>query len=197
MKRLIDLTLCLTLTAVLLPFMFVIAAVVRLTMGGPVLFKQRRPGRDGATFTLVKFRTMVPAGTDDQLDDGERITKLGGFLRKTSLDELPTLFNIIGGSMSLVGPRPLLIEYLDRYSPEQARRHEVRPGLTGLAQIAGRNDISWEERLALDVRYVDNMSLTLDLKILGKTVWQVLSRRGISAQGHATMPKFKGNEPDE
>ena len=197
MKRLIDMTLGLTLAVALLPFMLVIAVVVRLTMGKPVLFKQRRPGLHGATFTLIKFRTMIPAGPDDQLDDGGRITKLGGFLRKTSLDELPTLFNIIGGSMSLVGPRPLLIKYLDLYSPEQARRHRVRPGLTGLAQVTGRNDIPWGERLALDVWYVDNKSLALDLKILGKTVWQVLSRRGISAQGHATMPEFKGKEADE
>ena len=197
MKRLIDMTLGLTLAVALLPFMLVIAVVVRLTMGRPVLFKQRRPGLHGATFTLIKFRTMIPTGTDDQLNDGERITRLGGFLRKTSLDELPTLFNIIGGSMSLVGPRPLLIKYLDLYSPEQARRHEVRPGLTGLAQVTGRNDIPWGERLALDVWYVDNKSLALGLKILGKTVWQVLSRRGISAQGHATMPEFKGKEADE
>ena len=193
-KRSIDIILSLALAVALLPVMLLTAVVVRLTMGRPVLFKQQRPGREGAVFTLVKFRTMVPTTATDRNDDGKRITRVGRFLRATSLDELPTLINVISGSMSLVGPRPLLIEYLDRYSPEQARRLDVRPGITGLSQVLDRNQTTWERRLQLDVWYVDNAGLALDLKILGKTIWRVVSRRGISPQGHATMPEFEGND---
>ncbi len=168
--------------------MAVLAVAIRLTMGSPVLFRQVRPGRGGATFTILKFRTM----RSGEGADAERITRLGRFLRTTSLDELPELLNVLRGDMSLVGPRPLLVAYLDRYSPEQARRHEVRPGLTGLAQVSGRNDTTWEERLALDVRYVDTRSFALDLRIIGRTVRAVLAREGIAADGHATMPEFEG-----
>lgn len=166
----------------------VAAAAVRITMGPPVLFRQVRPGLRGEPFTLVKLRTMREgAGTDAQ-----RLTRLGRFLRSTSLDELPELWNVLRGDMSLVGPRPLLMEYLDRYTPDQARRHEVRPGLTGLAQVSGRNATTWEERLALDVRYVDTHNLWLDLTILVKTIGSVIRREGISAAGEATMPEFRG-----
>jgi lipopolysaccharide/colanic/teichoic acid biosynthesis glycosyltransferase len=163
-------------------------------MGSPVFFRQTRPGLGGGPFTLIKFRTMRDSyGAGAQpLPDESRITRLGAFLRRTSLDELPELWNVLKGDMSLIGPRPLLVEYLDRYTREQARRHEVKPGITGLAQVSGRNALSWEERLALDVWYVDNWTMWLDLKILTKTVAQVLTRRGISAPGHATMPEFEG-----
>jgi lipopolysaccharide/colanic/teichoic acid biosynthesis glycosyltransferase len=166
--------------------MAVIAVAIRVSMGRPVLFAQVRPGLGGEVFTLYKFRTMR-AGSGP---DAERITRVGRFLRATSLDELPELWNVLRGDMSLVGPRPLLVEYLDRYSPEQARRHEVRPGITGLAQVSGRNASTWPERLALDVRYVDERSLGLDVRILARTVRAVLRREGISADGHATMPRF-------
>ena len=171
--------------------MAVIAVAVRTTMGAPVLFRQRRPGRGGELFELIKFRTM----TDGDGDDADRLTRLGRWLRSTSLDELPELWNVLRGDMSLVGPRPLLVEYLELYSPEQARRHEVRPGLTGLAQVAGRNLVDWEERFALDVRYVDEQSLGLDLRILGRTVLAVLRREGISGEGAATMAPFQGSRP--
>ena len=170
--------------------MAVIAVAVRATMGAPVLFRQVRPGRHGELFELVKFRTMRSGDGDD----AERLTRLGRWLRATSLDELPELWNVLRGDMSLVGPRPLLVEYLDLYSPEQARRHEVRPGLTGLAQVAGRNLLDWDERFALDVRYVEERSLALDLRILGRTVLAVLRREGISGGGgEATMAPFQGS----
>ena len=170
--------------------MAVIAVAVRATMGAPVLFRQVRPGRHGELFELVKFRTMRSGDGDD----AERLTRLGRWLRTTSLDELPELWNVLRGDMSLVGPRPLLVEYLDLYSPEQARRHEVRPGLTGLAQVAGRNLVDWDERFALDVRYVQERSLALDLRILGRTVLAVLRREGISGGGgEATMAPFQGS----
>jgi lipopolysaccharide/colanic/teichoic acid biosynthesis glycosyltransferase len=168
--------------------MALVAVAIRLTMGSPVLFRQRRPGLHGEIFTLVKFRTM----RDGSGSDEERLTRLGRFLRSTSLDELPELFNVLRGDMSLVGPRPLLVQYLDRYSPEQARRHDVRPGLTGLAQTTGRNATSWDERLALDVRYVDEHSLAMDLRIIVRTIGMIVRREGISAEGHATMPEFDG-----
>jgi len=168
--------------------MALLALAIRLTMGSPVLFRQVRPGLGGRSFTILKFRTMRSGdGTD-----AERLTRLGRFLRKTSLDELPELLNVLRGDMSLVGPRPLLVAYLDRYTPEQARRHEVRPGLTGLAQVSGRNATTWAQRFALDVEYVDTRSMALDLRIIGRTVRAVVAREGISAEGHATMPEFTG-----
>jgi lipopolysaccharide/colanic/teichoic acid biosynthesis glycosyltransferase len=170
--------------------MAAIAVAVRRTMGSPVLFRQVRPGRYGDLFTLVKFRTM----RDGDGTDAERLTGLGRWLRTTSLDELPELWNVLRGDMSLVGPRPLLVEYLDLYSPRQARRHEVRPGLTGLAQVAGRNLVDWDERFELDVRYVETRSMALDLRIIGQTVAAVLRREGISGEGEATMAPFRGSE---
>jgi lipopolysaccharide/colanic/teichoic acid biosynthesis glycosyltransferase len=170
----------------------VVGVLVRLLDGPPVFFRQTRPGYMGRPFVLLKFRTMSEARDDsgELLPDSERIGRLGGFLRRTSLDELPEMLNVLKGEMSLVGPRPLLMEYLERYSPEQSRRHDVPPGITGWAQVNGRNALSWDDKFALDLWYVDNYSLGLDLKILGKTIGQVLSRQGISAEGHATMPKF-------
>jgi sugar transferase EpsL len=187
-KRAMDLVLATLGLAVAAVPMLLIAAAIRLTMGSPVLFRQQRPGLAGAPFTLVKFRTMRTGTGPDEL----RLTKLGRFLRSTSLDELPELWNVVRGDMSLVGPRPLLMAYLDRYTPEQARRHEVRPGLTGLAQIDGRNATTWPERLALDVRYVDERDLAMDLRILWRTIGAVLTRRGVSADDHPTMPEFRG-----
>ena len=194
-KRLLDL--CLTIGAFLLlsPMMGVIAIIVRLKLGAPVLFRQQRPGLHGQPFTLYKFRTMTDArdAEGNLLPDAERLTSLGRFLRSSSLDELPELFNVLKGEMSLVGPRPLLMEYLPRYSPDQMRRHEVRPGITGWAQINGRNALTWQEKFELDVWYVDHQSLRLDLKILWLTLIKVLKREGISAEGHVTMSKFMGN----
>ena len=161
-------------------------------MGGPVLFRQTRPGLGGKPFTLLKFRTMVHSDGESDAD-AQRLTLLGRGLRSISLDELPQLWNVLAGEMSLIGPRPLLMEYLPLYSPEQARRMEVRPGITGWAQVNGRNAISWEEKFRLDVWYVDNRSFLLDMKILWMTVWQVLSRGGITANQHATMPPFTGS----
>jgi sugar transferase EpsL len=168
--------------------MAALAVAIRCTMGSPVLFRQVRPGLGGRSFTILKFRTM----RDGDEPDAERITRLGRFMRETSLDELPELLNVLRGDMSLVGPRPLLVAYLDRYTPEQARRHEVRPGLTGLAQVSGRNATTWEQRFALDVEYVDSRTMALDLRIIGRTVRAVVVREGISAEGHATMPEFTG-----
>jgi lipopolysaccharide/colanic/teichoic acid biosynthesis glycosyltransferase len=171
--------------------MAIIAVALRLTMGSPVLFRQVRPGRHGEPFTILKFRTM----RDGAGSDAERLTPLGRWLRASSLDELPELWNVLRGDMSLVGPRPLLVEYLPLYSPRQARRHEVRPGLTGLAQVAGRNLVDWDERFELDVEYVETRSLALDLRIIGRTVAAVLRREGISGEGEATMAPFRGSEP--
>jgi len=185
-KRAVDVVGAVLALAVAAVPMAVIALAIRVSMGRPVLFAQGRPGLGGDVFTLYKFRTMR-VGTGD---DADRITRLGRLLRATSLDELPELWNVLRGDMSLVGPRPLLVEYLEHYSPEQARRHEVRPGITGLAQVSGRNASTWEERLALDVRYVEQRSLAMDLRILGRTVRAVLRREGVSAEGHATMPRF-------
>lgn len=183
------------LLVLLSPMLLVIALLIRWQMGAPVFFRQVRPGLQGAPFEMIKFRTMRDAvdGQGNPLPDAERLTRLGRFLRATSLDELPELWNVLKGDMSLVGPRPLLMEYLPLYTPEQARRHEVRPGITGWAQVNGRNAISWEEKFALDVWYVDNHSLWLDLKILWLTLLKVLRREGISAAGEATMPKFTGS----
>ena len=185
-------TLALAAVIILTPFLVLIALGVRMSMGKPVFFRQTRPGRHGAPFFIYKFRTMTDScGQDGMLlPDCERLTSIGRFLRSTSLDELPELFNILKGDISLVGPRPLLMRYLDRYTSEQARRHEVKPGLTGWAQVNGRNAISWEEKFKLDVWYVDHQSLKLDLKIIAMTVKQVLKREGINAEKHATMPEF-------
>lgn len=179
----------------LAPVMLVVALLIRLTMGSPVLFRQVRPGLYGRPFTMYKFRTMLDIRNErgELLPDELRLTPVGRFLRKTSLDELPELFNVLKGDMSLVGPRPLLMDYLDRYTPEQARRHEVKPGITGWAQVNGRNALTWEEKFKLDVWYVDNWSLWLDIKILFMTLVKVFKREGISADGHVTMPEFKGS----
>ena len=192
-KRAVDVAVAGPLLLASAPVQAVVAVAVAARLGRPVLFRQRRPGLHGEPFTILKFRTMrpvdVPAG---RVDDASRLTRLGRFLRATSLDELPTLVNVLHGDMSLVGPRPLLMAYLPRYSPAQARRHDVRPGLTGLAQVSGRNAVGWDERLALDVEYVDTRSMRLDLTILRRTVGAVLRREGISADGEATMPEFVG-----
>lgn len=195
MKRLFDFTAALLgLMALALP-LCVLAWLVRRKLGSPVLFRQVRPGLHGQPFEMVKFRSMTDARGPDGalLPDAERITLFGRFLRASSLDELPELWNVLKGDMSLVGPRPLLMEYLPLYTPEQARRHTVRPGVTGWAQVNGRNAISWEEKFALDTWYVDHQSLVLDIKILWLTVKKVLVREGISAVGEATMGKFTGS----
>lgn len=193
-KRLFDLVVASAALVVLSPLLIACAALVAILLGRPVLFRQERPGLHGRPFDLVKFRTMTDARDSDGrlLPDASRLTAFGRFLRSTSLDELPELWNVVEGKMSLVGPRPLLMEYLPLYSPRQARRHEVRPGVTGWAQVNGRNALSWEEKFALDVWYVDNRSFVLDLRILGLTVVRVFRRQGVSAQGEATMPRFKG-----
>lgn len=193
MKRLLDFCAALLLLLALAPVLLGIAVAVRVKLGSPVLFRQRRPGLGGRIFTCVKFRSMREAvGPGGRaLPDAERLTPFGLWLRGSSLDELPELWNILRGDMSLVGPRPLLVEYLDYYTPEEARRHEVRPGLTGWAQIHGRNATTWDERLALDAWYAANRTLALDLKILWRTVALVCSREGISAPGEATMPKLR------
>ena len=198
LKRVIDATAALCGLVVLAPVVLVVAVLIRMKLGSPVLFRQVRPGLNGQPFEMIKFRTMRDAVDKhgNPLPDEERMTRLGHILRATSLDELPELWNVLKGDMSLVGPRPLLIEYLPLYSPEQYRRHEVRPGVTGWAQINGRNALGWDEKFTLDVWYVDNRSLWLDLKILLLTVKKVLVRDGISAEGEATMGRFQGN-PDE
>jgi len=172
-----------------------VGVLVRWRLGRPVLFRQTRPGRQGRLFELIKFRTMTDARDAEGrlLPDAQRLTPFGHWLRSTSLDELPEIVNVLKGEMSLVGPRPLLVEYLPRYSPEQARRHEVRPGITGWTQVNGRNAMAWEEKFRMDVWYVDHQTFGLDLKILWLTLGAVLSRRGISARGEATMPEFRGN----
>ncbi|UZK68737.1 sugar transferase [Sphingomonas sp. S1-29] len=172
-----------------------VALLVRVKLGSPVLFRQERPGLNGRPFIMMKFRTMIEAVDDDgqPLSDAQRLTPFGRWLRASSLDELPELLNILRGDMSLVGPRPLLMRYLPLYSPEQARRHEVRPGLTGWAQINGRNALSWDEKFALDLWYVDHRSFLLDLRILWQTMLKVVRREGISSAGEATMPPFTGS----
>jgi len=190
-KRGLDVAVALPALALLAPVLLLTALAVRLSMGSPVLFRHRRAGYRGRPFTLLKFRTMRP-GAPGEPDDA-RLTRLGALLRAASLDELPQLWNVLCGDMSLVGPRPLLMEYLARYTPEQARRHDVPPGITGLAQVRGRNAITWEEKFALDVWYVDHASLRLDLYILWRTLVAVVRRSGVSAPGHATMPVFLGS----
>lgn len=194
MKRLFDIVACLAALILFTPVMLMVAWQIRNKLGAPVLFRQIRPGLDGKPFEMVKFRTMRDAidVEGNSLPDVERMVPFGNFLRSSSLDELPELWNVLRGDMSLVGPRPLLMEYLPLYSPEQYRRHEVRPGVTGWAQINGRNALSWEEKFKLDVWYVDHRSFWLDLKILFLTIKKVLRRDGISAEGEATMAKFTG-----
>ena len=194
LKRALDLVASCIALALLAPILAAVAIMVRLRMGSPVLFRQVRPGLDGKPFEMIKFRTMRNSvGPDGQpLSDAERLTAFGAFLRSTSLDELPELWNVLKGEMSLVGPRPLLMEYLPLYSPMQARRHEVRPGVTGWAQVNGRNAIGWAEKFALDVWYVDNRSLWLDLKIMVLTVLRIIRRDGITAEGSVTTEKFTG-----
>lgn len=195
-KRFFDILFGVSLLPLLTPALLTILVLVRCNLGTPVLFRQTRPGLHGQPFNMVKFRTMTDArdAAGNLLPDAERLTRFGRFLRSTSLDELPELFNVLKGDMSLVGPRPLLMEYLPLYSDTQRRRHEVRPGITGWAQVNGRNAVGWEERFRLDVWYVDNQSLWLDLRILWMTVKKVLVREGISAKGEATMAKFTGNK---
>jgi lipopolysaccharide/colanic/teichoic acid biosynthesis glycosyltransferase len=197
-KRFCDLLVAGCGLLLLTPVIIVVALLVRLKLGSPVLFRQQRPGRGGRAFGIFKFRTMTNArGPDGELlPDGDRLPTLGRFLRSSSLDELPGLWNVVRGDMSLVGPRPLLVAYLDRYTPQQARRHEMRPGITGWAQVNGRNAISWEQKFAYDVWYVDHCSLALDLKILWMTVAKVFARKDISAAGEATMPEFMGTALD-
>ena len=196
MTRLRDILASLLGLTLLLPVLAVVSITVLLHLGAPVLFCQTRPGLHGKLFMLRKYRTMRTPRTGEDLltTDSVRLTRLGRFLRSTSLDELPTLWNVLRGDMSLVGPRPLLPEYLPLYTAHQMRRHEVKPGITGWAQVNGRNAISWEEKFELDVWYVDHRSFLLDLKILWMTVWQVVARRHIAADGHATMPPFRGAE---
>ncbi|WP_076450659.1 sugar transferase [Roseivivax lentus] len=196
MKRAFDIALASASLLLLSPLLLYLYFRIRQDMGAPVLFRQMRPGLSGKPFEMVKFRTMKDAIDGDgwALPDADRLTPLGRKLRSSSLDELPELWNVLKGDMSLVGPRPLLMEYLPLYTAEQARRHEVRPGITGWAQVNGRNAISWEEKFRLDTWYVDNRTLRLDLKIIGMTIRKVIARDGISAKGEATMPKFKGSK---
>lgn len=197
-KRIFDFLVALCAILTLLPVIMIVALLIRFKLGSPILFTQDRPGLHGKVFKMMKFRTMLD-GKDKQgnlLPDNERMTKFGSFLRSTSLDELPGLFNVLKGDMSLVGPRPLLVQYLPLYSAEQARRHNVRPGITGWAQVNGRNAISWDQKFKFDVWYVDNQSLLLDFKILLLTVKKVFVREGISADGHVTIEPFKGSNND-
>lgn len=198
-KRAMDLAIAAPLLILLAPLLIVLAGLVRWRLGSPILFRQERPGCGGAPFMMRKFRTMTDARDRDGrlLPDADRLPPFGRALRATSLDELPELLNVLTGDMSIVGPRPLLMEYLPLYSREQARRHEVKPGITGWAQVNGRNALSWEDKLALDVWYVDHWSPWLDIKILVRTLTSVLKREGIAADGHATMPPFQGSKPPE
>jgi lipopolysaccharide/colanic/teichoic acid biosynthesis glycosyltransferase len=195
MKRLFDGSVSALLLVLLIPVMAIIAVLVRANLGAPVLFRQIRPGLRGQPFIFYKFRSMSSAkdSSGRLLDDEKRLASFGRWLRATSLDELPQLWNVLIGDMSLIGPRPLLMEYLPLYTPGQARRHEVRPGITGWAQVNGRNALSWEEKFALDVWYVDHRSFLLDLKILALTILRIVRPRGISRPGHVTMPNFKGS----
>jgi lipopolysaccharide/colanic/teichoic acid biosynthesis glycosyltransferase len=195
LKRLIDLTAAATALILLSPVFLMVAALIRWRLGSPIFFIQERPGYLGRPFNIVKFRTMRDAldAHGNPLPDEQRMTWLGSFIRKFSLDELPALWNVIKDDMSLVGPRPLLMEYLPLYSPEQSRRHAVRPGITGWAQINGRNDIPWEEKFQLDLWYVEHQSLWLDLKILAITLWHVIKPRGVNKQGYATTERFRGS----
>ncbi len=193
-KRLLDISLVIFGGLVISPIFVLLCALVRTKFGSPILFRQIRPGKNGKPFELIKFRTMTDARDESGilLSDKDRLTEFGKFLRRSSLDELPELWNVLRGEMSLVGPRPLLMQYLERYTPEQARRNEVLPGITGWAQVNGRNAISWGEKFRCDVWYVDNVSIWLNIKILWLTIWRVIRRDGISAKGHATMDEFRG-----
>jgi sugar transferase EpsL len=190
-KRLLDIAVALVASILLAPITLATALLVRATLGSPVLFRQTRPGKNGRPFTILKFRTMRIARGDE--GDKARLTRVGRWLRSVSLDELPELLNVLNGDLSVVGPRPLLMQYLDRYTPEQARRHKVKPGITGWAQVNGRNDLSWDDKFLLDVWYVDHCSLSLDLKILVLTAWKLLTREGITQPGHATVAEFIGS----
>ena len=196
LKRTFDLLAVVVTAPAWVPILVILAVLVRLNLGSPVLFRQKRPGRGGRVFEVLKFRTMREArdASGRPLSDADRLTSFGRWLRGASLDELPELLNVLKGDMSLVGPRPLLVEYMARYSPRQARRHEVRPGLTGLVQVKGRNLLTWEKKFELDVKYVETRNFWLDLKILVLTVRAVIRREGISAKGEATMPEFLGPE---
>lgn len=196
MKRTLDLIVSFGLMTCMLPIMLIVALLIYAKIGDPVVFRQERPGLQGKPFYIYKFRTMTNAEdkAGNLLPDEKRITGLGRILRKLSLDELPQLLNVIQGDLSLVGPRPLLMEYLPLYDSEQARRHDVKPGITGWAQVNGRNAISWEEKFKLDVWYVDNQSFWLDIEILWMTALKVVKREGVSQQGHVTMEKFRGSE---
>lgn len=198
-KRTFDVTIAFLLIVLLSPLLLIIYLLVLKNLGFPVLFRQERPGLNGRIFVMYKFRTMTDRkdSSGNQMPDSARLTDFGKFLRSTSLDELPELFNILKGDMSFVGPRPLLVKYLERYDRVQARRHEVRPGLTGWAQINGRNSISWKEKFELDVWYVDHWSLSLDIKILWRTFIKVLKREGVHAEGEATVGEFMGNDEDK
>lgn len=198
-KRLLDVILSLLALLLLSPLLAILALWVRIKLGSPIFFRQQRPGLHGKPFMLYKFRTMTDARNEqgDLLPDAERLTTLGRFLRSSSLDELPELWNVLKGEMSLVGPRPLLMKYLPRYTTEQARRHEVRPGITGWAQVNGRNALTWEEKFALDVWYVDHLSCWLDGKIIALTVWKIFKREGINQPGQATAAEFMGNVESE
>ena len=190
-KRALDVAVSLPLAVVTLPLQAVVAAAVRVKLGPPVLFRQQRPGLRAKPFELLKFRSMRNPSYEGE-PDADRLTRFGQILRSTSLDELPSLWNVVRGDMSLVGPRPLLMEYLELYTPEQARRHDVRPGVTGLAQVSGRNATTWDQRFAYDIQYTRDRSLSLDVRILWRTILTVLKRDGISAEGSATMPRFRG-----
>jgi sugar transferase EpsL len=198
-KRVLDVLVALVASLLVSPLLLVIAVLIKIDCRGPILFRQLRPGLRGKPFTLLKFRTMREATAPDGtlLPDARRLTRFGSSLRRTSLDELPELINVLRGEMSLVGPRPLLMQYLTRYSPEQHRRHEAKPGITGWAQVNGRNALTWEEKFRLDVWYVDNWSFALDLKILFMTLVKLFAREGISAAGHVTMPEFRGSGPSQ
>ena len=199
LKRTIDIVVSLSALISAAPIVLLVAILVRIKLGSPILFRQKRPGLGGKPFTLLKFRTMLDAtdAAGNPLPDDQRLTTFGAFLRKSSLDELPSLWNILIGEMSLVGPRPLLMQYLPLYSPQQSRRHDVRPGLTGWAQVNGRNNISWEEKFRLDVEYVDHISLFFDLKIILLTIKKVLVAEGVNKDGHATTEAFTGNPTDD
>jgi len=195
LKRVFDIIAALIGLVLFSPVILLTVICVRIKLGKPILFKQQRPGLNGKLFTMYKLRTMISRTQDEQsnpLPDEKRLTRFGLWLRETSLDELPELFNVLKGDMSLVGPRPLMVKYLDRYTPEQNRRHEVKPGITGWAQVNGRNNMTWEEKFRYDVWYVDHHNLWLDIKIIARTVWHVIARKNIAKDGHATVDEFMG-----